>query len=137
MPKADPKPNGTGANPMKMHLAPFDMEPIIAANQRSFQAAAEAQNHMMKRLALMNKELFGFFNRRLIQDREMAHELARCKTPQDAVAICAKFAETAVKDYSEEVGVLAGAYAEQAQEVMEDVQHQVEETIDVKSKKGA
>lgn len=135
MPKADAKLNGTGANPMKMPVMPFDIEPMIAANQRGFTAAAEAQNHMMKRLAEINSELFGFVSRRLVRDRETAKELAKCHSPQDAVAVCAKFAETAMKDYSEEMGVLAGAYAQSAQQTMEDVQHQVEEVIEVSSPK--
>lgn len=137
MTKAEGKPNGSDLNPMKMYYAPFNMEPLLAANQRGLQAAAEAQNHMIKRLASMNRELFNFVNRRLSSDRDTANELARCKSPEDAVAICAKAAEQAMKDYSEEVGYLAGAYAEQAQEVMEDVQHQVEEAIETTSKPSA
>ncbi|MEM9012534.1 MAG: phasin family protein [Pseudomonadota bacterium] len=120
-------------------LPGFDIEPLIAANQRGLKAAAEAQEHMLRRIAKMHEELFRFADRRLQHDRSTARELAACKSPQDAAAVCGKFFESAMKQYSEEVTLLAGLYADQARETMEDVQHQVEETVEpvLKRKNGA
>ncbi|QIE54194.1 phasin family protein [Pikeienuella piscinae] len=115
---------------IKIAVPPLDMEPVFAANQRALKAASEAQAHMISRVTKFNSELFGFVNRRLDQDRCAAKEISRCQTPQDMMSIYAKFAERAMKDYSEEIGLLAGIYADQAREALEDAQHQVEEVIE-------
>lgn len=114
-------------------LPAFDLEPLIAANQRGLKAAAEAQEHMLHRMAKVSDELFRFVDRRLERDRETAKELGACKSPQDAAKVCGKFFETAVKEYSQEMGLLAGIYADQSREALEDAQHQFEESIDTGS----
>ncbi|MEM8755882.1 MAG: phasin family protein [Pseudomonadota bacterium] len=135
MPRTAPKSNGQDL--FRTPIAPFDLEPMIAANQRGLQAVAEAQSHMFRRLTKMNSELFGFIDRRLERDREAAKELAGCKSPQEAVEVCARFTEAAIKDYSEEAGLIAGLYADQAREAMEDAQHQVETAIEPAKAKSA
>ena len=110
-------------------IAPFDLEPVFAANQRGLKAAAEAQAHLFARLTKVNTELFSFVDRRLQRDREVARDLANCATPQEAAELCARFAESAIHDYSEEAGVLARICAEDAREAFEDAKHQVETTL--------
>ncbi|MEM7057117.1 MAG: phasin family protein [Pseudomonadota bacterium] len=114
----------------------FDLEPLIAASQRSLKAATEAQDHALRRMTKLNSEIYRFINRRLDQDRDMVKELATCKTPMDAAGVCGKFMENAVKQYSEEMGLMAGIYADQAREAVEDVQHQVEQTVDANATSG-
>lgn len=128
MPKTNLKP--IDISEFTSMIAPFDLEPVLAANQRSLQAAAEAQAHLLARMTRVNEELFAFVDRRLARDRECAKRFASCSTPQEAVDICAQFVQAAFRDYSEEAGVLAGLYAEEAREAMEDAQHQVETTIE-------
>lgn len=125
-----PKAEGAGAGLFDAPVAPFDFEPVFAASQRGMQAAAEAQAHLVNRLTQINSELFGFVDRRLRRDRETAKDIAHCKNPQEMLEVCSRFAERAMKDYSEEVGLIAGLYADQAREAMEDAQHQVETAIE-------
>ncbi len=127
MPKQPSKPQGYDSNPMQMYIAPLNFEAAIVASQKNFQIAAATHTNIMKRMALMHKELFDFVDRRLAKDRETAQNLARCQTPQDAVEVYAKFAETTMEDYSEELGVLANAMAEQAQALTEDFEAQMKE----------
>lgn len=119
------------ASDVRTIAPPFDLEPLFAANQRAFRAAAEAQSHMLARMTKTSSEFFDFVNRRLAKDRSAAKEFSRCQTPQDLVAAYAAFVEAATKDYSEEISLLAGSYADQAREVMEDAQLQVEEVVDL------
>ena len=127
------KTNSTTTLPQMPKL---DVEAIIDANQRSLLAAAEAQNHMLRRMSRFNEEMMRFVNQRLEQDREAAKTLTACKTPMDAMAAYGRFLELAVKDYSEEMGLMAGIYADMARETVEDAQHQVEETINPDSAHG-
>ena len=112
-------------------VAPLDLEPMLAANQRNVQAMAEAQTHLIQRFSKMNAEMFNFINRRLERDRAAAREMATCKNAQEAAEGYASFAETAMKDYSEEFGVIAGIFADQTREVIEDAQHQVEAAVEL------
>ncbi len=125
--KVSSQPQGYDSNPMQMFIAPLIFEAAIVAGQRSFKIAAATHTSMMRRMASMNKEVFDFVDRRLAKDRETAKNFARCQTPQDVVEVYAKFAETTIKDYSEEIGVLANAIADQAQALTEEFQNQVKE----------
>lgn len=102
-------------------VTPVDLEPLIVASQRSFKAAAEANGHLLKRLVQLNTELTGFVERRLEQDRRTAKELAACKTPPEAFAVYGRFFERAVKQYSDEIELLAGVFSDQARETIEDM----------------
>lgn len=128
MPKDDSNP--VGAAEVTTLIAPLDLEPMIAANQRGLKAAAEAQAHLFARLNRMNAELFAFIDRRLQRDRETARAFAGCATPQEAAMVCARAAEAAVKDYTQEAGLLAGFCADHAREAVDDAQRQVETTIE-------
>ncbi len=114
----------------------FDIEPLIAANQRGLQAAAEANAHALQRMSKVSGEMFRFVDQRLKQDRDVVKEFATCKSPQDAAAVCGKFFENAVQQYSEELGRLAGIYADQAMEALDDAQHQVEQAMDPEAVQG-
>lgn len=120
MPKSNSQ-TGLGA------LPPLDIAPIIEANQRGLQAAAQANSHALQRMAKVNKELFGFVTRRLDHDREAVKKLATCKSPQDAMALFGTFFETAMKQYSDEIGQLSAMYAEQTAEALADVEHEIDE----------
>lgn len=128
MPRSKPSPKKP--SDVKTIPPPLDMEPVVAANQRALKVAAEAQQHMLSRMTRVNSELFGFVSRRLEQDRCVVKEFSRCQTPQDMMSIYTKFAKQAMKDYSDQIGLLAGLYADQARERLKDVQHQVEEVIE-------
>jgi len=110
--------------------APFDIEPVIAMSQRNLRAGLEAQRQMLDRAARLNGEMLEFLDTRLEQDRKAAKELAGCKTMADALEVSAQFFETAFKQYSEEMGKVAGLCADQAKETMEDLRSQVSETIE-------
>ena len=137
MPTPDAKPNGKDTMPINIQAAPFNMEPVIAANQRGLQAAAEAQTRMMRSLMQINQDMFDFMNCRIKRYHETANEIAACKSPQEAASVCTLFAQTAMKDYSEGFGGLVGSYVEQTQDALQDVQHQVEKPIEATSPKGA
>ena len=89
----------------------IDIESLITANQKGLKATVEMQEHMMRLMARINGELLSFLGRRLDQDRAMAKELTTCKSPQDAVAVCRRFFETAMKQYTEEMGFLSSICA--------------------------
>ncbi len=127
MSKEPSQPQGYDSNPMQMFIAPLNFEAAIVAGQRSFKIAAATHTNMVRRMASMNKEVFDFVDRRLAKDRETAKNFARCQTPQDVVEVYAKFAETTMTDYSEELGVMSNAIAEQTQALTEDFQKQVKE----------
>lgn len=117
-------------------VATADLEPLIVANQKSLKAASEANGHLLKRLATLNTELSRFIERRLEQDRKTARELAACTTPPEAFAAYGRFFERAVKQYSDEMGLLAGLVSDQAREAMEDMQHQVENAMKAGTRTG-
>jgi hypothetical protein len=112
-----------------MPMPQFDIEPLIAVNQRGVKAAAEAQDHMLRRVSAMSDEVFRFLDRRLERDREVVRELSSCRSPQDAVALYGQYFEETMKQYSEEMGLLAGLYSDQAREALEDAQHQIEDGV--------
>lgn len=131
MPKASTPTQNNGTS---IPVVPtFDIEPVFSAHQRGLKAISEAQEHMFHSMAKVSGELFHFVDRRLENDRETARQLAGCKSPQEAAAVYGKFFETAMQQYSREMGLLAGLYADQAREAIEDVQHQVEETVNVET----
>ena len=118
----------TTPSPLK-NMAPFDIQPLFAVNQRSFQAAAEANAQAMKRMSRVSEEMFRFVDQRLKQDRDVVKEFATCKSPQDAASVCGEFFQTAVQQYSEELGRLAGLYADQTIEALDDAQRQVDQAM--------
>ncbi len=125
--KEEARPKGYSENPMQMYIAPLNFETAVVASQRYFKVAGEAQTNILKRMALMNEEVLNFMDRRLAKDRKAASDLSRCQTPQEMADVCTKFANAALTDYSEEIGVLASAMTEQAQALAEDFQYQIQE----------
>jgi hypothetical protein len=101
-----------------------DFDPIIDANQRGLTAAVAANGQALMRMARMNDELFGFLSRRLERDRITAKELQDCKSAQAAVSLCTQFFEMAMRQYSEELGLLTSIYVDQAGEAMADAERQ-------------
>lgn len=120
----------TAPDPDAAAVTPVDLEPLIVASQRSLKAASQANGHLLKRLVKLNSELTRFVERRLQQDRKTARELAACTNAPDALAVYGRYFERAVKQYSDEMGLLAGVFSDQAREAMDDVQHQIEETVE-------
>ncbi|GAB5469993.1 MAG: hypothetical protein Kilf2KO_30230 [Rhodospirillales bacterium] len=127
MPKTGPNANTFGQT--MMPTPSFDLQPVIAANQRGMKAVAEAQEHLFSRAVKMNEEIHRFVSRRLEHDRSTMQQLSTCKSPQEAFAVWGTFMEKATQQYSEGIGLLAELYADQAREAMEEVQHEVEESI--------
>lgn len=107
----------------------FDVGGMIAANQRGFEAAAEAQRRMLGRMSQVTSEVMNFVGRRLERDRDTVRRLADCRSPQDAVALYGEFVESAVKEYTEEIGVLAGLCADQAQDVVAGARHLADDAV--------
>ncbi|MGF1503491.1 MAG: phasin family protein [Paracoccaceae bacterium] len=110
-------------------LRDFDVNKLMVGGESGLRAMAEAQEHFIERLALVNREIAAFVDRRLKHDRETVHALAACKSPQELVAVWGKFVETASRQYAEEMGTLAGMGVDHAREAAEDVQHELEETM--------
>lgn len=108
----------------------YDFANTMASGERGAKAMAEAQEHFIARLAKMNREIADFIDRRLSHDRETIQSLTACKTPQEVVAVWAKFLETATHQYAEEFGTIAGLNVDQAREVVEDTQHEIKETVE-------
>ena len=77
----------------------------------------------------VNGELFRFFSQRLDHDRKTVQELSTCKSPQDAFGVWSAFMEKAATQYAEEMAALAGLYADQAREAMDNVSHEVDEIV--------
>ncbi|MEQ9491325.1 MAG: phasin family protein [Alphaproteobacteria bacterium] len=109
-------------------LPMMEIQPLMSANAQSFKAMAQAQEHMLRRMATFNRELFKFIDRRLEHDRKTVLEIASCNTPEDVYTACSKFFESSASHYSDEMEALASLYTEQANEVMEDTRHQMEES---------
>ncbi|MEO1775356.1 MAG: phasin family protein [Pseudomonadota bacterium] len=107
----------------------FDVSTMMAGGESGMKAMAEAQEHFIARVAKMHREIAGFVDRRLKHDRETVHALAECKSPQEFVTVWGKFAETASRQYVEELGTIAGMGVDQAREAVEDAQHEIEETV--------
>jgi len=120
--------NKSGAPDLTTSVSRMGLEPLIEANQRGLAAMVEAQEHVLKRVTEIGSEMFQFADRRMAQDSETLNGLAACKSPLDAAQICGKFYETAMQQYFEEAGKLAGMCAVQAPEAIEDVLHVAEET---------
>lgn len=112
-------------NTPSMHS--LDIQPLMSANANGFKAMAQAQEHMLRRVANFNKEIFKFVDRRLEHDRKTVKEIASCDSPQDAYTVYGKFFEAAAKHYSDEMEALASLYATQTQEILEDAQHQMKD----------
>lgn len=108
----------------------FDFTSMLSANRRGLRAAHEAQSHMLRRMAEMNDELYQFADRRMQANRAAAEKLSECKSLPEVWGVCGTFVETAVQQYSEEMGLLAGVCADQAREAAQDIQEQVEEVIE-------
>lgn len=123
MPGKTPQDRSTEAFPM----ARFDASRLIEGNQRAMRAALEAQTHGLQHMAKIGSSVFEFVQRRLKQDADLAQKLGTCKTPQDAYAAYHDFFDTAVREYSDEFSSLAGLYADQTKEVMQDAERQVDE----------
>ncbi len=111
-------------------MAHFDVASVFESSRRLFEVAAASQGHALDRVIRMNGELSRFVALRLERDRAAARELAGCGTPSEVADTYGRFFDTAVKEYAEEFGLLAGLCADQAREVVEDMQHQVEEAAD-------
>lgn len=125
---------GLGAIPGMPQMPAVDIAPIIEANKRGLEAAAQANSHALRRMAKVNQELFGFVTRRLEHDRAAVKEMAACKSPQDAMALFGTFFETAMRQYSEEIGQISAMYVEQSAEALSDVEHEIEEIVETPAK---
>ncbi|MCR9176925.1 MAG: phasin family protein [Alphaproteobacteria bacterium] len=117
--------NGLGASA----VPPVDIEPLLEVNQRGIEAVAQANSHVLQNMARLNSEIFQFVSRRLEHDRKTAKEFAACSSPQEAYSVCGKFLESAMKQYSEEMGVITGLYTDQLRQTIEDTQHQLHEAV--------
>ncbi|MFT7040634.1 MAG: hypothetical protein ACJAW4_003362 [Paracoccaceae bacterium] len=133
MPKSE-KPAAFGAMPGLPKMPPLDMVPIIAANKRGLEAATQANTHALKRMALVNRELFGFVTRRLEHDRAAVKQLSTCKSPQDAMALFGTFFETAMRQYSEEISQMSAMYVELTTKTFADVEQEIEEIVETPTK---
>ncbi|MEM8957689.1 MAG: phasin family protein, partial [Pseudomonadota bacterium] len=107
-----------------------DLTNTMASGERGLKALAEAQEHFIARAAKMNREIADFIDRRLSHDCETVRSLSACKTPQEVVAVWAKFLETATHQYAKEFGTIAGLNVDQAREVVEDTQHEIKESVE-------
>jgi hypothetical protein len=125
------KPAGLGAIGA---LPPLDLAPILEANKRGLEAAAQANSHALQRMAKVNQELFGFVTRRLEHDRAAVKDLASCKSPQDAMALFGTFFETAMRQYTEEIGQISAMYVEHTAEALSDVEHEIDEIVEAPEK---
>lgn len=114
----------------------IDVEPFIAASQSTLRAMARTHEHMLRHALDMNGELFAFVERRLDTDRETAREIAGCATMAEAYGICGNAMTRMMRDYSDEMGKIAGLVASQARETMEDVQSQIATASDNGAKKA-
>ncbi|MEM1316065.1 MAG: phasin family protein [Pseudomonadota bacterium] len=106
----------------------LQFDPSRLMSGKGMAAFAEAQQHMIGRVAALNHEVARFVDRRLTHDQETVRKLAECGSPQEAMAVWTAFVETASRHYAEEMGMLAGLGVEQAREAAQDVQREIEET---------
>lgn len=105
------------------------IEPLLQANQRGVEAVAEANSQVLENVAKFNSEILHFVNQRLDHDRKAAKELAACSSPQEAYEVCGKFLESAMKQYSDEMGIIAGLYTDHLRQTIENTQNQLKETV--------
>lgn len=110
-------------------LPTLDIDPLLEANQRQFEAVAEANSQVLENVAKFNNEILQFVNQRLEHDRKVAKELAACSSPQEAYGVCGKFLESAMKQYSQEMGIIAGLYTDHLRQTIENTQNQLTETV--------
>lgn len=115
-------------NQMWSGMQGFDLSQMFAGGDRGLKAMVEAQQHLIDRIATMNREIADFVERRLEHDRETLQDLGSCKTPQEAMVVWGKFVETASRQYADEMGTLASLTVDQAHEAVEDVQNEIRES---------
>jgi hypothetical protein len=123
MAKSEAKANKPGTIPS------LDFDPLLQANKRSVEAVAEANSQVLENVAKFNNEILQFVNQRLEHDRKVAKELAACSSPQEAYGVCGQFLESAMKQYSEEMGIIAGLYTDHLRQTIENTQNQLKETV--------
>lgn len=97
-------------------------ETMIDAFRRG---AAGVPGDWLGRMMDANAEMTRFVHHRWVLDREAMSEFARCTTPPETALVCARFCETAMRDYSEEMARLTQLCADQASEAMTGVQRQL------------
>jgi len=105
--------------------APFDLTPMLAAGESGARAFAEAQTSMLTRMVEMNREMLDFVGRRLERDRETSRRMAKCQSLSEAGDLYSDFVQGMMRDYTEEMGALAGLCAEQARTMMGEMQAQM------------
>lgn len=103
---------------------------LVEVGQRNFEAAAAAQKTAVERLGKIYEEGMRFANARMDANRKALQEIASCKSLPDVMPIWSSYFEQTAKQYSEEMEVLAGIVAEQAQATIEDTVEQVQEAAD-------
>jgi hypothetical protein len=123
--------NGANGSHAPFQLPGFDLEPLIAMNRKAMEAAVAAQSHGYEHAAKFSAEVFKFMSQRLERDRDVALKLAQCKSPNDALDVCSKFVDTAAKDYSKELELLAGLYSDGAKDAMESARSATESATEV------
>lgn len=117
-----PDPGTTGTAPTSI-----DASRLVESNHRALRAALEAQSHGFRHMAKIGASVFDFVQRRLKHDAEFAQAVGTARNPQEAYEAYHDFFDTAVREYSDEFTALAGLYAEQTKEAMQEAERQVDE----------
>ncbi|MEM7497953.1 MAG: phasin family protein [Pseudomonadota bacterium] len=110
-------PNGAASLP--------DFAAMTLGGERGIEAVAEAQEHVIQRMARLNREVANFVQRRLEHDRETVASLAACRSPAEAMGVWSAFFSTASQQYSEAFASVAGITAAQARDAAEDLSHEM------------
>lgn len=119
------------SRPTEIPTAPrpvFDRQ-LIAASQRPFRAAAEAQRHALGRLGQFYGEGLRFMALRLEANRSAARHLAGCRNLPETVSAWTAYLDGTAQQYSEEFERVAGLCSTQTREVIDEVRHDVAEAI--------
>ena len=106
-------------------VVPTRGEAVVDLHAKALQAAVEIQMHALERASRAGEETLGFMRCRLESDRKVAAQIARLRSPMDALSVWTWFLDTATRDYAQEYRKLAGLQMESARNAADEFQRTV------------
>lgn len=102
---------------------------VIEAGHRPLELAAEAQQHALERMGRFCDEGLRFLALRLEANRAAVQAFGGCRTVPETVSAWSAYLDSAAGDYSEEFERMAGLCTDQARAMLDEVQHEVAESL--------
>jgi hypothetical protein len=104
---------------------PRDDMALIEAGRRNLETASEVQRRAFRRAGRVCDEGLRFVNRRVEENYRAMSALAGCQGLPEVVSVWSQYVDTAVWQYRDEFGLLAGLCSDQLRDAVEDLQHEV------------